>query len=246
MSAIKLYSITQRTGGGGSVTTSKRVVADNSVTASTTSKRGQIWVGKLKKITKKTYEIKKGKKGYIPNGGIISKDWQGWFLTGGVNQVEQNNMYYTKRFTKKTGSGSSAKYYYWDVVYFAYYKTRYLTSTYTFTVQPKSMTVTLQDLDVEDENAGTDVGRNKKGYIVRNRVRKNVRTIECEFPPLEQSEINAMMPFIMNQSGQGYIKLRYDDPYTGDTTIDCYAGDRTFEAGPFGKWLNFKVTFVEV
>lgn len=235
MSAIKLYSITSRDTTSGEITKTSVVP---SVSKTTTAKSGQIKVGALKSISKSKYTDL--------TTGVIKTDTSNWVTTGTVSQYDKRTTWKTRRFKKYTGSGNNRKYYYWDVQYYYCYETRVLSSTYNFTVQPVSMNVTLQDLDVEDENAGTDVGRNKKGVIVRNRVRTNVRTVECEFPPLTQAEVAEMMPYITNEGGQGYMKLTYDDPYEGKITINCYAGDRSFEAGHFGKWLHFKVTFVEV
>lgn len=117
--------------------------------------------------------------------------------------------------------------------------------------QPASISITYQDLDVEDDNVGTDVGRDRTtAYIVRNRKRSNVRTLELEFPPMRASDLSPLLKKIVdpdNPTGNnGYIQLNFDDPLTNDRkTVTFYAGDRQVEALANGWWGNIKVTLVE-
>lgn len=236
MSAITLDSISVPMTTGDWVS----VKSDSSITKSTTSVANKIEKSAPKTVSKKVYDKHK-------NNAVILTQEVGWFYYTATS--ERYEVWKVKEFkeTYKTSGSTTTKYRYWTVKYLSKYKLRYVATAYTFTKQPSAITITYQDLDIEDENVGTDVGRDRTtGKIKRNRVRTNVRTIECEFPPLTHAEVSAMMPYLnAENSYTGFLNLTYTDAYKGTHTIKCYAGDRSFEAGPFGYWLNGKVTFVE-
>lgn len=218
----------------------KTVNASSSITANSSAKANSRVVSSWKKISKSTYDN-------IKNNSEINSTDSGWYSLG-EHLGEKRTIWKTKVFKKTTGSGSSKKYYRKTVEYYEKYALRTVDHTYTFTKQPSSINITYQDLDIEDDNVGTDVGRDRTtGKIKRHRVRTNVRTIECEFPMLTQSEVASMMPYINGEYNKaGFLTLNYTDAYKGQSySMKCYAGDRSMEAGHFGRWLNFKVTFVE-
>jgi hypothetical protein len=196
-----------------------------------------------KEKTKKQYDK-------IKNGSVANSSRStGWTTqSGGEQRRDVWKVATFKEKYKKKGS-TKQRYRSWTIEYFNYYETRTGTLTYSFgDFQPSEINLTYQDLDIEDDNVGTDVGRDRKnGVIVRNRVRTNVRTIECVFPVVDHAEYARISPFLNAEYNKsGFLNLTYTDAYKGsDFTFTCYAGDRSMEAGPFGLWTNLKVTFVE-
>ena len=83
-------------------------------------------------------------------------------------------------------------------------------------VEPKSASVTYQDLDGESE-------RNANGILVRQIIRRNVVKVELEFTVMDSA--TAMSIISMFDSPK--FSFTYPDPRTGtDKTITAYCGDR--------------------
>lgn len=103
---------------------------------------------------------------------------------------------------------------------------------------PKTFQVDLVDLDSDSTT------RNAAGVLMRDRLRQ-MRKLECEWGPLTQSEISAILQAV-NPAG---ISVTYPDPYTGnDQTRTFYAGDRTAPAYDFDNqtWQGLKFDLIEV
>ena len=181
-------------------------------------------------------------------------------IKGGASQVkgndEQSQLYKTrsqtwydkpqKVYKKKNGKKKflfyGIKKHYVAIGQYKYIKTGANINLIDDDMQPSEMKVTFSDIDVKDGNAGTDVGRNKRGYITRNKVRSSVRTVEVTWNYLTQKQIKSLMSIARME----FVYVTYTDP-TGDTrTITAYPSDTTFEASNLGHWTNISMSFVEV
>lgn len=103
---------------------------------------------------------------------------------------------------------------------------------------PKTFQVDLVDLDSDSTT------RNAAGVLMRDRLRQ-MRKLECEWGPLKQSEISAILQAV-NPTG---VSVTYPDPYDGtDQTRTFYADDRTAPAYNFDKqiWQGLKFNLIEV
>lgn len=125
---------------------------------------------------------------------------------------------------------------------YKYIKTGKMLNLIDDDMQPSEMKVTFSDIDVKDGNAGTDVGRNTKGYITRNRVRGSLRSIEVTWNYLTQKQISTLMGVARSE----FVWVTYTDPTGVTKTIATYPSDTTFEASNLGHWTNISMTFVEV
>ena len=84
---------------------------------------------------------------------------------------------------------------------------------------PKTFKVDISDLDGE-------AGRNARGNLIRDRVAVK-RKLECEWPPLKNNEISAILQAVKNE----FFQVTYPDPMTGNNqTKTFYVGDRSAPA----------------
>lgn len=84
---------------------------------------------------------------------------------------------------------------------------------------PSVFKVDINDLDGES-------GRNARGQLIRDRVAVK-RKLECEWGPLQSSEISVILQAVQNE----FFQVRYPDPMTGNNqTKTFYVGDRSAPA----------------
>lgn len=102
---------------------------------------------------------------------------------------------------------------------------------------PKSFQVDIQDLDGESN-------RNAQGDMIRDRIAIK-RKLECEWPPLTQSESSTLLNAVSNV----YFTVTFPDPKDGVITKTMYVGDRTIPAYQYingeVKWSGLKMNFIE-
>ena len=104
---------------------------------------------------------------------------------------------------------------------------------------PKSFQVDILDIDGE-------TNRNSNGDIVRDRIATK-RKIECEWPPLTQSEISTLLKAVSSV----FFTVTFPDPELGMITKTMYVGDRTAPAYFYDKktkevkWQGLKMNFIE-
>ena len=85
-----------------------------------------------------------------------------------------------------------------------------------FPIEPKSASVSYQDLDGESE-------RNANGILVRQVIRRNVVKVELEFGVIDSNKAQLILAMLDSPS----FYFTYPDPKTGlDNTIQAYCGDR--------------------
>lgn len=84
---------------------------------------------------------------------------------------------------------------------------------------PSVFKVDISDLDGE-------AGRNARGNLIRDRVAVK-RKLECEWGPLENSEISTLLQAVKDE----FFQVTYPDPMTGNNqTKTFYVGDRSAPA----------------
>ena len=90
--------------------------------------------------------------------------------------------------------------------------------------KPKSLKITYDSL------ATSNSGRSDNGTMVINWVRKNIRKIEIEMPPMSASALSSLLAAV---SGQTYTITIFDPKanaeaqisvYTSNSQADCYSG----------------------
>lgn len=89
-------------------------------------------------------------------------------------------------------------------------------------VEPKSCSITYQDLDSENS------GRAADGILVREVLRRNVIKIELEFAPLTSTKLQTILSMIDSTSFQ-FTFRDPKNPNNTERTITAYAGDRSME-----------------
>lgn len=102
---------------------------------------------------------------------------------------------------------------------------------------PKVFEVSISDIDGE-------TNRNANGDLIRDRISVK-RKINLEWPPLSQSEIQALL----NAVSSVFFTVTYPDPMSGVTTKTMYVGDRTAPALIYKNnevfWEGLKMNFIE-
>ena len=96
---------------------------------------------------------------------------------------------------------------------------------------PKTLTWDIYDLDSED------AGRNQLGQMFRDRVAVK-RKLNCTWPPMEPSEMAALLQAMDNV----FFTLRYPDAHDGGYREgEFYVGDRST---PMYMWNNEKQKYL--
>mgnify|MGYP001210662204 CR=1 FL=1 len=103
---------------------------------------------------------------------------------------------------------------------------------------PSVFKVDISDLDGE-------TGRNARGNLIRDRVAVK-RKLECEWGPLENSEISTLLQAVKDE----FFQVTYPDPMTGTKqTKTFYVGDRSspalFEEKGQILWNGLKMNLIE-
>ena len=104
---------------------------------------------------------------------------------------------------------------------------------------PKSFSLDIMDIDGE-------TNRNLNGDLLRDRIATK-RKIECEWPPLTQSEISTLLKAVSSV----FFTVTFPDPELGMITKTMYVGDRTAPAYFYDtktkevKWQGLKMNFIE-
>lgn len=103
---------------------------------------------------------------------------------------------------------------------------------------PKTFKVDISDLDGE-------AGRNARGNLIRDRVAVK-RKLECEWPPLKDNEISAVLQAVKNE----FFQVSYPDPMTGSVqTKTFYVGDRSapmyYKDGNQYLWQGLTMNLIE-
>ena len=104
-------------------------------------------------------------------------------------------------------------------------------------VEPKSASITYQDLDGESE-------RNANGYLVRQILRRDVVKIELEFGPIYSETAFELLRMFDDE--ERTFEFTYPDPLTNDiATITAYCGDRQlgYMRTQIGKVATSQATF---
>lgn len=118
-------------------------------------------------------------------------------------------------------------------------------SSLTALPDPKSMTVSLQDIDASTTT------RSASGTMLRDRVVGGAsakRKIQLVWPPLGTSDMSTILQAIAPE----FFWVKYPDPYTGAMrTAQFYAGDRTAPMYNFNLhnkgilWESMSVNLIE-
>lgn len=104
---------------------------------------------------------------------------------------------------------------------------------------PKSFSLDIMDIDGE-------TNRNLNGDLLRDRIATK-RKIECEWPPLTQSEMSILLKAVSDV----FFEVTFPDPQEGMCTKTMYVGDRNAPAYFYNtktkqvEWNGLKMNFIE-